>query len=117
LKRRSSWLAIAAVALGAIAGTSAGVALAGHQHYASYWTHGCGECTNSDGYTHPFLDSSDGAGRSSCVAWAEGDHGPIKCELATHNHVDHWGVEIFVSAHTESSQTGLAHHHHFHHDR
>jgi len=119
MKGRSVRLLIPLCAAAIAAGTYAGSALASHQHYANLWTHGCGDCTSNypDGWIHPFLDSSDGTYRNSCVAWAEnGVHGSVRCQISNHNHVDlTTAFEPQTSAHTESSQTGLAHHHHFPH--
>jgi hypothetical protein len=84
------------------------------------WYHGIGT-NNNDGIIHPFNSSTDGVYRSSCIGFQiTSGHSNVECRIEQHNHVG--GTEFgdvnvgsqepSASGHHESSQTGMAHHHH-----
>lgn len=118
-RRFKAALTVAAL-LGAFLAAVTSVALGVHRHEYALWDHGLMGETDSQGFivSHPALISTDGGFRNSCVAHAiNGNHGTIFCRTDNHNHVftnTLWNY-YNQSAHAESAQTSLSHHHHFPH--
>jgi hypothetical protein len=117
-RRRFKAALIAAALLGAVLAAATSIALGQHRHVYALWDHGMMGETDSQGFiiSHPALISTDGAHRNSCVAFSvDRNHGTIYCRTDNHNHINtntlwnYWDQ----SAHTESQQTSLSHHHHF----
>jgi hypothetical protein len=106
--------------LGVLLALLTSAALGVHRHVYALWDHGLMGETDSQGFivSHPALISTDGASRNSCVAHAvDGNHGTIFCRTDNHNHINTGTLWNYTnqSAHTESQQTSLSHHHHFPH--
>lgn len=107
-----------AAVIGAFLGLGA-FALAHHQHTYALWGHGYGYGDGwHSGKVHPFLASTDGAWRTSCVGYQKQNyHSESQCKVDNHNHMNFTTTlnKAYYGASTYSTQTALAHHHHCYH--
>ena len=118
---RSSRVVVLGVAslIGVMLALGVSTALAGHEHTSALWNHGYGYGDDYTNRVHPYLGSTDGAGRGSYVAYTKASyHSDEQYRLASHNHLDFTTTlsKRIYKASTRSPQTSLAHHHHCHHD-
>ena len=105
--------------LGVILAFSFSTALGGHDHTQALWKHGYGYGDDYTNRVHPYLLSTDGAGRGSYVAYQKYSyHSDEQYRLDNHNHMDFTTTlpKRAYEASTRSPQTSLTHHHHCHHD-